>query len=80
MSSLIQNLRSYRFEGVALLDVLATIAGAVTWSRRMGHSLLASIIGFFILGHLTHLATGTTTQFSKPVDTEEKDESLILLN
>ena len=55
---------------VAVFDASMTALAGYLVAKRMEWNAPLTIGGMFLLGHITHLAVGVETQFSKP---EEKD-------
>jgi len=68
--SVIETLRTPRFplmgKQVAVFDVSMTALAGYLIAERMKWNKPLTIGGIFLVGHLTHLAVGVETQFSKP--------------
>lgn len=56
-----EGVHSYRFLGLAAVDVIMTIAAAVCLAWYMGWRTSYTIVGAFALGALVHLAFGVNT-------------------
>ena len=54
---------SYRFMGLAVVDTLLTLLGALLITLGTGYSILWTFIAFFVLGEILHYAFGTQTAF-----------------
>jgi len=58
-----QGVHSSRFLGLALNDTIATIVAAIITSYIFDFSLLYSLVLWFILGEILHIAFGVDTAF-----------------
>ena len=67
---MIKELRSHKFpllgKQVAVFDVSVTALAGYLIADQMRWNKPVTIGSLFVLGHLTHLAVGVETQFSKP--------------
>ena len=54
---------SYRFMGLAVVDTLLTLLGALLITLGTGYPILWTFIAFFVLGEILHYAFGTQTAF-----------------
>ena len=54
---------SYRFMGLAVVDTLLTLLGALLITYATGYPILLTFIAFFVLGEILHYAFGTQTAF-----------------
>ena len=62
--------------GIAVIDVIGTLAGAIGVSYLTGWSYKYTIPGAFVLGHVAHQLTDTETFFNraKTILSEENTE------
>lgn len=67
-----EGVHSRRFLGLALNDILATIAAAALTSFFFNISFLYSLIGWFLAGEILHYAFGVDTAFLEYIGLKPK--------
>jgi hypothetical protein len=70
---MISALRQYRdpIFGTAIVDSLGTAGAGYLLARKMDWDKTKTIVGLFVLGHLTHMMLGVETKLHKPTPQDD---------